>query len=128
MSCMLYNCINYRYLDLSLYINKNIVVNYIFYNNMTIIYKINKNGNEIKIFGENFVENNKYKCYLSIKGKRNNLCSYFNLNKNKKEILEIKLIEIKPITNMSYMFYECHSLNNISDISKWDIKNVSDIY
>ena len=28
---------------------------------------------------------------------------------------------------MSYMFYDCYSLNNLPDISKWDTKNVKDM-
>ena len=26
---------------------------------------------------------------------------------------------------MGYMFYDCSSLNNLPDISKWDTKNVT---
>ena len=50
----------------------------------------------------------------------------------KKDKLEIKLKEIKPITNMSYMFNEDHLFpyNNLillPDISKWDTKNVTNM-
>ena len=35
--------------------------------------------------------------------------------------------EIKPITNMSYMFHECRRLESLPDISEWNFKNVIDI-
>ena len=61
---------------------------------MTIIYKIEKNQQKIKIFGDNFVENNKNNCYIVIDGKQKELCSELMLNENQKEsnTLEIKLI------------------------------------
>ena len=39
----------------------------------------------------------------------------------------MKLIGIKYITNMSYMFYDCESLLALPDISKIDISRVTDI-
>ena len=60
---MLYNCNNYKNLDLQEYYKSfNINTNNIFGSIMTIIYNINKN--EIKLFGDNFVKNNKDNCYL----------------------------------------------------------------
>ena len=50
----------------------------------------------------------KYKnnCYLLIDGQQNTLSSEITLNENQrnKDAIEIKLIEVKQITNMSYMF------------------------
>ena len=34
---------------------------------------------------------------------------------------------MNPIIDMSYMFSECYSLDNLPDISKWDTKNVTDM-
>ena len=52
----------------------------------------------------------------------------------KKEKLEIKLKEIKTITNMSYLFggdglfeKSCDKLISLPDISKWDTQNVKDM-
>ena len=47
----------------------------------------------------------------------------------KKEKLEIKLKEIKTITNMSYMFSDdsftrYESLLSLANVSKWDTRNV----
>ena len=92
---------------------------------MTIIYNID--GNEIKLFDDNFVKNNKDNFYLLIEGKKENLCSKWKINKTDKELLIIKLIEIKTITDMSNMFSYCISLKNLPDIYKWDTKNVIDM-
>ena len=92
---------------------------------MTITYKI-PYDNSIRLFGKDFVKNNINNCYLLIYGKENKLCEKLILNQEQKnkDILEIKLIETNKITNMSYMFYWCSSLNSLPDISKWDTKNV----
>ena len=49
---------------------KYLIDNYINYKNeMTVIYKINKNENEIRLFGKKFIENNKFKCHIIINNK-----------------------------------------------------------
>ena len=122
------------------------------FNKMQIIYNIEKNTEKIRLFGDNFVKNNKNNCYLLIDGKQKELCTEFILNPNQKQndYLEIKLTEIQKITNMSCMFnqcrlykipeisnlvskyvtdisgmfYQCESLISLPDISKWDTRNV----
>ena len=64
---------------------------------------------------------------MLINGKKIDLCNEINIKKEQKENLEIKLIETKIITNMSYMFYNCSSLLSLPDISEWDTKNVTDM-
>ena len=94
-------------------------------NQMTIIYEI-KNRKIIKLFGEKFVNNNKSKCYLSILDKNIKINVNFALSDNfKEDKLKIKLIETKPIIDMSYLFYECESLYSIMD--NWDTKNVTNM-
>ena len=129
MKYMLYNFINYKNLDLSWYDLNNIEINNIFGYSFNIIYKINQNEHEIKLFGSNFVKNNKDNCYLSIQGKKIDICSWWKLDQNQdeKNIFKIILIIIKPITNMSHMFSGCHSLINLPDISKLDTKNVTNM-
>ena len=39
--------------------------------------------------------------------------------------LKIKLIEIKNVTNMRRIFYNCRSLVSLPDISKWNTFNVT---
>jgi len=98
-------------------------------NQMTIIYNVDKNENGIKIFGEDFVKNNKNNCYLIINGKQRELCDYLNMNEIKIENnqLKIKLIENKHITNMGSIFYYCSSLISLPDISKWNTANVTNM-
>ena len=99
--------------------------------NETIIkYKIDNNeDNKIRIFGENFVINNKGKITLIIYGNEYELCEYINKDiiPQNKNILEVKLIENQQITNMSNMFSYCNSLLPISDFSNWNTRNVTDM-
>ena len=102
------------------------------YNNMinneiNIIYNINKEDEEIKLFDEDFVKNNKNICKLIIDGKESDLIEEYNINNYKKDKLKIKLIGIENVTNMSYMFYNCSSLSNLPDISKWNTNNVTNM-
>ena len=97
-------------------------------NEMTIIYNT-ENKNIIRIFGDDFVSNNKNNCYLLIDEKQNELCQLFKLNdiqKNKNK-LEIKLVETKIITNMNSMFKDCSSLRSLENISEWNMSNVTDM-
>ena len=103
-------------------INKyNEIDNNIKLNGMTIRYKLNNNDKRIKLFGEEFVKNNKERCKMIINNKEKEICEYLDIDKN---ILEIKLKEIKSIDNMSYMFSGCDSLETLPDISKWNTNNV----
>ena len=78
---------------------------------MTIFYK--NNGGETKLFGKEFVEKNKDKCYLLINEKKYKLMEYYNIQTKKKEKnFEIKLIEEKRINDFSYMFSDCNKLPN----------------
>ena len=60
-------------------------------NELTIIYKINKNDNKIKIFHDDFVKNNKDYCKIIVNNKEIELCSELILNENMKN-KEIKRI------------------------------------
>ena len=88
---------------------------------MTIIYKIPKDSKRIKLFGREFIENNINNCKIIIEQE---FKEYIDINDEK---LEIKIKEIKTITNMSYMFDGCNSLLSLLDNSRWDTKNVSDM-
>ena len=99
-------------------------------NEINIIYDIkeyDKIEGRIKIFGKDFVNNNKNKCKIIINDKENELIEEYNIKDNSKDKLEIKLIDIDNITNMCDMFYECSSLSNLPDISKWNTNNVNDM-
>ena len=94
--------------------------------NEMIIEYIIKKKNKIKLFGELFIKNNKNNCKIIIENKEQEIKEYLNVNENDK-ILKIKLMEIKTITNMSYMFDGCESLRSLSDISNWNINKVTNM-
>ena len=96
-------------------------------NQMTINYFIDQKSNKIRLFCGDFVKNNENNCYLIIDGKEHELINNLILNEVQKarKVLTIKLIQYKPITDMSFMFYDCSSLISIPDIKNWDTKNVT---
>ena len=102
-------------------INKNIN------NTITIKYEINKN--EIKIFGKEFVNNNKENCLILYNGKKYDLSEYFLINKHKKdeEICEIKLEILNNLINLGDMFNSCKSLLSLPDISFLNTSNVEEM-
>ena len=98
-------------------------------NEMILIYEIPENKDQIRIFGDKFVETNKSNCKLIINGEEKDLIPIINIERDnesdrKKKNLEIKLIEINPIVNMEYMFYECLLLSPLSNLSRWDTSKV----
>ncbi len=99
-------------------------------NEMTIKYKIEENQEEITIFGMEFYLNNKDNCKLFIDNIEIKFQYILKLNEIKtknKNLLEIKLREIKPIINMFGMFYRCKSLVSLPDISKWNTTQVTNM-
>ena len=101
--------------------------------NMEILikYKPKKDNKEkVRIFGDDFVNNNIYKCKIIYEEGEYELKEYIediDQEYDNKEEFEIKLKGINNITNMSYMFSECESLSSLPDISKWDTSNVNDM-
>ena len=98
-------------------------------NKITMIYKINKEENNIKILGEEFVKNNKGKCMLLINTQEYDLCESiefceYGINEND-DLLTIILTEVKTetITNMGHMFDECTLLTSI-DFQSFNTQNV----
>ena len=125
-----------------------------FIDEIKIEYKIDENKN-IRIFGDEFVNNNKNICKIIINKKEEELCSFYDtenieLNNN---ILKVTLTGINnitdinslfagcdtlifisnlnfntsKITNMNNMFFGCEKLEYLPDISNWNTKNVTDI-
>jgi len=92
-------------------------------NQIDLIYEINKEESEIKIFGSKFVENNK-KCLMMIDNKINKIKENIKINDKKRTNLKIFLFTDKTVNDMSYMFYECKQLLSLYDISKWNINNI----
>ena len=101
-------------------------------NEIIIRYKIDniKYSKDIVIFGYKFVEKNKNICKMILNGNEFDLRDNINVNiKQLKDnnILEIKLKGIQNITDMSYIFNECELLSSLSDFSKWNTKNVTNM-
>jgi surface protein len=73
------------------------------------------------------VKNNKNNCFLFINNKKKDLCEYYNFEKSNEEILIVKLIETKTISDMSFMFNKCESLSFIPNFSNWNTDEVRDM-
>ena len=54
---------------------------------MTIIYEVEDYNKTIRIFGENFVKNNKNNCKLIINGKEQEIAEYLTIDDNIKKII-----------------------------------------
>ena len=93
---------------------------------INIIYDI-KEGNEIKIFGKEFVKHNKNICKIIIDNKEYEITERYNIKGKNINKLKIKLEGINNVTNMSNMFYWCSSLSSLPDISKWNTNNVNNM-
>ena len=92
---------------------------------INIIYKI-KEENNIRIFGSEFVKNNKNICKMIIDNKEYEIIEKYNI-KNNNNKLKIILKGIDNVTNMSDMFFGCSLLSSLPDISKWNTNNVTDM-
>jgi len=100
-------------------------------NQINVLYEIPQNEDSMELFGKKFVENNKENCYLLIvdQQKKIELCRKLILNEKQKykKIIRIKLIELKKISDMSHMFYDCSSLKELPDINTWNTNNVKNM-
>ena len=96
-------------------------------NDISMIYKIRKKKDKVKIFGKDFVANNKDKCKIEYEGKEYDLQEEFNVKDIKKDRLELKLIGINNIVNMKSIFQECKDLMILPDIAQWNTFNVIDM-
>ena len=56
-------------------------------------------------------------------------CIFIEINETMRNegYVQIKLVEINPIENMSFMFDECSDLNSLPDLSKWNTSNVTNM-
>ena len=97
---------------------------------LIIIYKKNKNEDKIKLFGFDFIKNNKNHCKIIYDNKVHNLTEYINIEKieNKSnKTFEIKLTGINNISNAGSMFQFCSSLTSLPDISDWNTINITNL-
>ena len=103
-------------------------------NEITIIYKTidynsHKYYDKIKLFGEEFVKNNKDHCKFIFDYKEYDLETELDIKnyESNKGIIEIYLINTQNITDASNMFYKCDQLLSLSDIKNWNISNITNI-
>ena len=83
-------------------------------------------SSEIRIFGENFFQNNAKNFILFIDEKEEILKEIIKV-KDPKKTLKIKLIKINEPTDLSEMFYKCDCLSKIKIINTWKTPNVESI-
>jgi surface protein len=82
---------------------------------------------KIRLFGEEFVKNNKNNCNILINEKEQELTEFFKTKQNE-EIIKVRIIFKNEISDMSYMFSNCVELIHLPEnMSKWDISKVSNI-
>ena len=99
-----------------------------FRNYIIIKYKVEKDQKEIKIFDEEFVNNNKSLCKILYDNEEHKLSAHISKDKIKNienDIFTIKLTGIENIINAKNMFYKCTSLIELPDICYWNTKNVT---
>ena len=101
---------------------------------ITIIYNINKKGEEyeeykknIIIFGSKFVNRYKNKYKMKLDNKEYEISEKYNIENYKNNKLEIKLKRINNIADISNMFYGCKSFFSLPDISKWNTNNINSV-
>ena len=80
-----------------------------------------------RLFGETFVKNNSNKCKIIINGKEKELFETISLTpeENPLNYLEVTLVEISTVTDMSSLFYYCYDLEFVQ--SEWDTSNVQNM-
>ena len=117
-------------------------------NEINLIYCA-KNKSKCKLFGYDFVNNNKDNIELIINGKKNNIVNEYELKegeniitliiKNKltnlsymfnkcsnlQDINDLKYLNVNDVEDFSFMFYECTSLSNIKSLQNWNVSNVT---
>ena len=94
-----------------------------------MIYKRSNNTEKLRILGENFVKHNKNKGNIIINNKKEKIKSIIPIDNYKPN--KIKIILIKNIYNISYMFKDCVLLESLSYITtikenKIDDENIED--
>ena len=100
------------------------------YIHIKLIYLPNRNKKEkLRIFGSEFIKNNKNKCKIIFNNSEYELKEMININNfniNDK-IIEIKLNGILNINDMSYMFHNCENLISLPDIHLMNTTNVNNM-
>ena len=83
--------------------------------------KFGEENDTIRIFGEEFVKNNRNKAVICINNKKYKLGEYLSKKNFTENTFRIKLIPKDNIYNTSYMFKDCISLIELSEYGKEQI-------
>ena len=85
------------------------------------------NNDKTKLFGLDFVYENKDKCKIIYNAKEYKLVEYLediDKNYNRNNIIKIQLKINNNITSLNYMFYQCKELLSMREISDFDNYNI----
>ena len=93
-------------------------------NNKIVIYDVEDNTIETKIFGEEFIKNNEDRLKLIIENKEIDLCGKYLFKSKGRNLIEIK--EKKPLKNTCSMFNDCICLHNLDVFKNWDMSRIKD--
>ena len=98
-------------------------LNSVIANQYNLVYNISNIEKETIIFGEEFVKNNKNKLKIKIDGHEKKLTnSYKFQNYGDNQVI---IILEESLTDTTEMFYECETLVDISDLSNFNMSNVT---
>ena len=85
-----------------------------------------ENKKRIKLFGNKFIKTNKDVCKIIIDDKESEILENYEVGPNENSLLEVQLIGINNIKDMSEMFYNCRSLLGLNTFN-WDSCNVTNM-
>ena len=95
---------------------------------MSINFNVPKKSDKIKIFGKEFIKNNKnLKIKIEEQEKEINEFAEINESIRNKGELNVILRDINKITNMSHLFSCCRLLKEIKEIKYFDSQNITNI-
>ncbi len=97
--------------------NENYQSKYLCYEVLKLVYKKLPLKDKIKIFGENFVNKNKNKCFIRCANEMYPLKEFFSINPfipMTNDKLEILLLIFEELSDKSYMFHNCYFLEKIT--------------
>ena len=98
---------------------------------INIHYYLNYFDDEIRLFGKQFIENNKENCKrLNNNNSIDELEEFENVSILSKIMLldyKIKIIILKPLINLSHMFDDCKNLYKVPDIDTLNTSQVNDM-
>ena len=90
-----------------------------------INYYVNEDNTQIRLFGEEFIKKNLDNYEIKFNRESIKIKEHFLVKE--KGYFKIKLNQIKTVSDMSYMFYECSSLLSLSNMEKLKTKYVKNM-